>query len=206
MSHIHTLIMIVSTIRTPLLPILSKLEARIDRFVLFNLLFSRFNFIVSVLWVIIVFLSRKDELYGILGIFVKVQISAAPLPWEPEARDAGGGFSAKVGFHGHKALSVPLDLVVVIQELALLELSLLPAVDWDLVRAVMVVMVDVGISSSTAMMTCLSILEAITGSIVGGFRSIVGRFWSTVGGFRYIVGRFRCNVGGFRRLIGRFRS
>ena len=70
----------------------------------------------------------------------------------------------------------------------------------------MVVMVDVGISSSTAMMTCLSILEAITGSIVGGFRSIVGRFWSTVGGFRFIVGRFRCNVGGFRRLIGRFRS
>ena len=72
----------------------------------------------------------------------------------------------------------------------------------------MVVMVDVGISSSTAMMACLSCLEGITGSTVGGFRSIVGGFWSivrrfrsTVGGFRYIVRRFRSTVGRFRSLI-----
>lgn len=65
----------------------------------------------------------------------------------------------------------------------------------------MVVMVDVGISSSTAMMACLSCLEGITGSTVGGFRSIVGRFWSIVRRFRSTVGGFRSTVGGFRYIV-----
>ena len=154
-SHILTLIrmMMASAVRTPLLPVFSELEARLYRFLLFNFLFI---FFIDILGrgVLIILFSREDKLYRICGIIVKVQVSAASLPWESESRAARGGLSTKVGLHGHKALSVPLHLVVVIQILALLKLSFLPAVDWDLVRAVMVVMMDVGVSSSTAVMTC----------------------------------------------------